>query len=103
MNRPEKLDKRFGWCRKSGHGVFFDRKNGCPRCNTNQDRKNRGLCLAQLHHGPGHQSSTYCEVTGKHKIHRCIYGSFDQEATWTGSVFKRKFTGYFDEPPHVKN
>jgi len=59
-------------------------------------RKAEGKCCAQLHHGPGHQSSTYCYKVGEHKIHECIYGSFESYATWKGM---KKFTGCFDESP----
>ena len=97
--RPKKLDKRYGWCGKANHGVIFDRADGCLRCETEKERKADGLCCAMLGHGPGHQSTTYCEKKGKHKVHECTYGSFDQHAEWTGPVHKMEFTGYFDDPP----
>lgn len=53
-------------------------------------------CLAEVSHGPGHQSSTRCELTGPHDVHRAIYGSQRQEATWRGP---HVFTGAADEPP----
>jgi hypothetical protein len=99
MNRPENLNKRYGWCRKKGHGVFFERDRGCPRCLTEAQRKKDGLCCARLSHGPGHQSHTYCQEKGPHKVHSCVYGIYDSEAFWTGPKNKEKFTGYFDEPP----
>ena len=55
-------------------------------------------CKAVMWHGPGHQSSTECELEGPHKIHECTYGSMEQVARWRG---KKKFTGYFDEPPRL--
>ena len=61
-------------------------------------RKASGKCMAVLHHGPGHQSRSYCSVEGPHAKHRVIYGSYEQEATWRGWS---KCTGYFDEPPEV--
>jgi len=59
-------------------------------------RRLNGLCCAILHHGPGHQSQTFCQKKGEHKIHECRYGSYDELARWKGM---KKFTGYFDEPP----
>jgi len=53
-------------------------------------------CHAVLYHGPGHQSSTKCQITGPHSIHRAEYGGYRQVAYWIGD---EKFTGYFDEPP----
>jgi hypothetical protein len=100
--RPKILAKEYGWCPKPHHGVIFNKKNGCIRCETEKRRKKEGLCCARLGHGPGHQSSTYCEVKGKHNIHECRYGSYDQIACWKGPVSKLKFTGYFDDPPEFK-
>lgn len=60
-------------------------------------RKDEGKCIARLAHGPGHQSSTYCDVIGPHKEHNCQYGSYNQTACWTGSVYKLKFTNFFDD------
>ena len=62
-------------------------------------RRAEGKCCAILFHGPGHQSRTFCQKTSKHKIHECIYGCYDQKATWKGM---KKFTGYFDDPPNVE-
>lgn len=98
--RPENLDKRFGWCSKPNHGIFFHKEDGCLRCKEEKNRKMGGLCCAILGHGPGHQSRTYCEMKGNHIFHRCTYGSYDEVAIWKGSVSKIKFTGYFDEPPN---
>jgi len=47
-------------------------------------RKAQGLCNAVLYHGPGHQSKTFCECKGPHKKHKCTYGSYNEEAEWTG-------------------
>ena len=53
-------------------------------------------CNAKFHHGPGHQSTTPCMMTGDHKYHECRYGSYDQWAVWEGPECS---SGYFDEPP----
>jgi hypothetical protein len=53
-------------------------------------------CTARIWHGPGHQSSTGCELAGPHDWHRAVYGSFRQEAMWQGP---KVFTGIMDEPP----
>ena len=59
-------------------------------------RRAEGKCCAVLYHGPGHQSETFCQRMGKHKVHGCTYGNYDQYAEWNGM---KKFTGYFDEAP----
>jgi len=51
-------------------------------------------CDAEVRHGPGHQSSTKCDLTGAHDVHRAIY--MGTEATWRGPFV---YTGVFDEPP----
>lgn len=74
-------------------------------------------CSAVLAHGPGHQSTTRCERTGPHEVHRAIYGSARQEATWRDGSYTNQLrkqgidfnpksypenmamTGFFDEPP----
>lgn len=53
-------------------------------------------CTAIIHHGPGHQSTTSCELKGQHDRHRAIYGADRQEARWKG---EEVFSGFFDEPP----
>ncbi len=53
-------------------------------------------CTAILHHGPGHQSRTCCQLTEPHTVHSAIYGRDEQEATWTG---QEACTGFFNEPP----
>ena len=53
-------------------------------------------CHAVIHHGPGHQSTTHCRLTGKHNMHEAYYGSHEQFARWKG---KQVFSGCFDEPP----
>lgn len=53
-------------------------------------------CTAEIRHGPGHQSRTTCELKGLHDVHRAIYGSYRQEATWRGL---HAYTGIADEPP----
>lgn len=75
----------------------------CARCQTLLRRMVQGLCTASIHHGPGHQSTTYCEQKvakhWRHKgrlIHTATYGSHSQHAEWTG---REKCSGYFDEPP----
>jgi hypothetical protein len=75
-----------------------------------------GRCTARFWHGPGHQSSTRCDVIGLHDVHRCTYGESDADAAWrdggyTGQLRAKgiKFnprsypenmgmSGYFDEP-----
>jgi hypothetical protein len=76
-------------------------------------------CSAYLSYGPGHQSRTYCEVEGPHDVHRCVYGSFLQDAEWRDGDYTNRLreqgiefspvsypenmgmTGFFDEPPQV--
>ena len=64
-----------------------------------QDRKASGLCISVLHHGPGHQSKTFCSLTGEHDVHNAVYGCWNQEMSWKGD---EAFTGYFDEPKEIK-
>lgn len=58
-------------------------------------------CEERIWHGPGHQSSTRCRITGPHEIHEAVYGEFNQFAQW-----RKKpdglltFSGVFDEPPY---
>ena len=54
-------------------------------------------CDAEVRHGPGHQSRTKCELTGRHEIHRAVY--MGTEATWRGPY---EYTGAFDEPPSAE-
>jgi len=61
-------------------------------------RRAEGLCCAEVGHGPGHQSSTFCEKRGKHTIHGCRYGGYDQYTEWRGM---QGFTGYFDDPKEI--
>lgn len=60
-------------------------------------------CPARIYHGPGHQSSTKCELPiGHDDGHYCIYGEFQQEAEWFGGFPGEEplvFTGFADEPP----
>jgi hypothetical protein len=53
-------------------------------------------CNAVLHHGPGHQSKTRCELVDEHEVHECHYGVYDQLAQWRGD---EACTGFFDDPP----
>jgi len=62
---------------------------------THRKRKSKGLCCSILHHGPGHQSKTFCSRKGKHTVHSCVYGSYENFMEWNG---KEAFTGYFDKP-----
>jgi len=62
-------------------------------------RRKEGLCCAVLNHGPGHQSKTFCELKGKHKIHECKYGSYEQCMRWKG---KEACTSFFDYPVKLK-
>lgn len=95
-----KKDKpKFPQCQK--HGRFFAGKE-CPTCSTETRRKKEGLCLAALHHGPGHQSKTYCQVKGRHAVHRATYGSLDQTMEWREKRGKPTCTGFFDEPVPVE-
>lgn len=100
--RPKNLEDCYGWCSKPNHGIFFHKKEGCYKCKEEKQRKKANLCCAILAHGPGHQSKTYCDQEGKHTIHTCRYGSYDQIATWKGPITKIKCTGYFDDPPIEK-
>lgn len=45
-------------------------------------------CVAQIHHGPGHQAITRCQVEGAHDIHKCKIdnGSIVGELWWRGDV-----------------
>lgn len=55
-----------------------------------------GRCFARLHHGPGHQSTTRCELRGPHDVHRAdVLGDRVQ---WRG---EDSSTGFFDEPPDL--
>jgi hypothetical protein len=49
-----------------------------------------GECQAKIQHGPGHQSSTHCQVKGAHIVHRV------GDIFWTGDSI---CSGYFDEAP----
>ena len=55
-------------------------------------------CDAIIWHGPGHMSSTRCELTDKHNIHYASYGRYGQDAYWTG---KETYSGFSDEPPKL--
>ncbi len=99
-NKPKKRAKvipGYRRCRRKDHGLYRS-EHGCHCCRIENLRKERGECNAQLWHGPGHQSKTYCQVKGPHKIHRAVYGCYDQEMEWKG---KKAFTGYFDEPKEL--
>lgn len=63
-----------------------------------QIRDTRHECSAVIWHGPGHQSSTKCQVIGNHRVHEAVYGSMEQTAKWRG---KKVFSGFFDEPPKL--
>lgn len=76
-------------------------------------------CTATLHHGPGHQSRTRCEVTGEHEWHRAHYdggqlaewqdGSYIEELAASGIPAPdwvnegTAMTGFFDEPPKERS
>lgn len=49
-------------------------------------RRAAGKCTARIWHGPGHQTSTWCDRTGEHRVHHAIYGRYDTEGEWTGKV-----------------
>lgn len=53
-------------------------------------------CFAVLHHGPGHQSTTRCELRGTHAHHSAeVMG---EQVEWTGND---ESTGFFDELSEV--
>ena len=97
-NRPKDLSKEYGWCRKKGHGVILPSSDGCNRCRVENERKAEGKCCSVLHHGPGHQSRTYCELVGPHSIHQASYGCYDEFMQWRG---REAYTGYFDDPKEL--
>lgn len=52
-------------------------------------------CPATIHHGPGHQSRTGCDLgLTPHTIHEAHV--MDGRARWKGLI---RFSGYFDELP----
>ena len=51
-------------------------------------------CPVRIHHGPGHQSTTYCQVSEPHEIHKASFGSYGETASWVGGDI---FSDYFDE------
>lgn len=58
-------------------------------------------CLAVLHHGPDHRSTTRCHVTGVHPVHEATYLSYavigqKLTARWVNDVV---YTDAFDMPP----
>ena len=53
-------------------------------------------CEAKIWHGSGHQSKTDCTLAYNHTVHYCVYGSYQQEALWTGN---ETYSGFFDEAP----
>lgn len=57
-------------------------------------------CHAVIFHGPGHQSTTRCQETGEHELHRAVFGSACQEGWWRGM---ETCTGYFDDPPPLED
>jgi hypothetical protein len=91
-------ERKLPSCKKHGRFCVGD---GCPICRTEARRKEDGLCLAALHHGPGHQSKTYCQVKGRHVVHRATYGSHEQTMEWREKG-KTTCTGFFDEPIELK-
>jgi len=98
-NRPKTLPKAYGWCRKKHHGPICHKQDGCPICKVEAERKAKGLCCAKLAHGPGHQSITYCEAQGEHKVHSCRI--MNRKASWKGRGNSITCTGFFDEYPFV--
>ena len=93
--------KELPRCKKHGRYILSKEK-GCPTCSTEARRKKEGLCLASLHHGPGHQSRTYCQVKGRHAVHRATYGSFEQTMEWREKKGKLTCTGFFDDPVELE-
>lgn len=94
--------RRCNGCRKKL--LIEDGNAACARCIEIYRRRDEGLCTAQIAHGPGHQSRTFCDHPSGDKHprrsgrleHLARYGEFDQLATWYG---KKAYSGYFDDPP----
>lgn len=107
-------------CTNCGYGLFFTDKTKCyftvfglfgnepdhkpldpdgRTCGGDLVEPDDGMCTkAAIGHGPGHQSTTHCDVKGPHDLHHCVYGSYNETAYWRGSGLK--CSGYFDEPPY---
>lgn len=98
--------------------VEWDNKAKLGLCYDDGDRFKLidDSCTAKLHHGPGHQSSTKCDVVGPHDEHHCRFGRHNEDAYWKSGVYIAKLremgiaipsyvdegtmmTGAFDEPP----
>ena len=53
-------------------------------------------CVAQIHHGPGHQTISRCIREGAHDIHECA--PMGIVLRWRGDV---GFTDVFDNSPYI--
>lgn len=54
-------------------------------------------CPAEIHHGPGHQSTTSCSKLGPHDLHEALI--MGEMVYWRTEEGKESFTGFFDESP----
>lgn len=69
-------------------------RNGATMTDTSAD------CTAVIHHGPGHQGTSVCDMVGKHLTHEVspmgiTFYWTDANADDDGNVY----TGYFNESP----
>lgn len=75
-------------------------KTVCHSCEDKRWQRSRGGCTALLHHGPGHQSSTYC--IARPGQHRKENGRLLHVASYSGGFMEwhgqHGCTGYFDDP-----
>lgn len=65
-------------------------------------KRNAISCASRIAHGPGHQSLSCCERTGRHTIHQVVvyprvYRWSDADTNASGTAY----TGYFDESPEI--
>lgn len=80
---------------------LFDMRAGSQSERVEQCRgiEDDGGCFAVLYHGPGHQSTSRCELRGNHDGKHCTHywpgGGYDTRAFWSGD---EGHTGVFDEP-----
>ena len=82
----EKLAKYLFEFKKPDALIFKIRIEGCFRdLQERKQRREAGLCNQKIWHGPGHQSSTYCEAKGEHITHFATYGEFDDYSEWEGT------------------
>jgi hypothetical protein len=50
------------------------------------DHRRHPICPAVVHHGPGHQSKTHCNIDGDipHTVHAATYGQWSTFGVWEG-------------------